>query len=67
MIVDAQRNDWLMKSQIALLPHFEKKDREKFLKSLIKEEEYKPIDTPEETDLDAIRRAKQQMKLIEAK
>ena len=64
MIVDSQRNDWLMESQIALLANFKDEDREKFLNSLIKEEAHKPIDIPKETDLDAIRKAKEQMELI---
>ncbi|WP_391115986.1 hypothetical protein [Psychrobacillus sp. L3] len=62
IIDDNKQQEWLMKSYISLLPNYKDDDRQKFLKSLTKEEEHKSIKENQKTDFDAIRRAKEQMK-----
>lgn len=61
IIDDNKRQEWLMKAHISLLPNYEEKAREKFLKSLIKEEERPLRKENQKTDFEAIKRLKEQM------
>jgi len=61
IIEDNKRQDWLMQAHIALLPDSEEKARDAFLKSLQKVEKYEAVKEIQNTDFEAIKRAKEQL------
>lgn len=62
VIQNSQREDWLMKAQISLLPNYDQKDIKEFLEGLMPEKVYKPSKINKKTDFEAIKKAKEQLK-----
>ncbi|WP_416147892.1 hypothetical protein ACM26V_16815 [Salipaludibacillus sp. HK11] len=64
IILESQKDEWLMQSTIALLPQYEEKDRIAFIAQLSdREKDITPIkkDVTLEETKEAIKRAKQQL------